>query len=672
LTTTPIRLGIIGCGAVTHLCHLPALRQVPELAVTAVMDADVDRAGSTADTVASELGTRPATVDSIEAFLPSVDAALVCTSNTSHAALAVQLLAAGKHVLIEKPLATSTDDVKSVMEAGRRSGAIAAVGHVRRVFPLAVWVRQLIREGTLGDIRRLRWHEGDHFSWPAASPGMFRADLAGGGVILDIGVHVFDLLLHWLGPDAELIRYSDDSAGGIESEASVRLRIGDTIADIELSRRRALGNFCEISGTSGTLRVDIGVPGTFEMLSADGQVVEKGTVPVLPPAEAGLSELYVGQLRIFADAIRDGAAPLVGLEEAARTVQIAEAGYRSAGRGTTRHEWERVSDLTDRLAGSRVAVTGASGFLGARLVETLVGGAGANVLALTRSLNHQPRLSRLPNQLFDAAYVDLLDPQRLEMLLTGVDTVVHCAYGSSGTLEEQWRTTVVGTANVIQACRAAGVKRLVYVSSISVYQPEPHVTERTGYIPVKSDDLLYDQQKLLAENAVLQAVDAGLDAVVVQPTTIYGPFGPLWTTAPLKRLASTPDLLPAAGQGQDGICNAVFVDDVVQALVKASVVPGAAGQRVIVSGPEPITWGRLFDGYRAMLGVPASSTGMHELPGWERRLYTLQSRVQSELAHEVLGYRPQYELAAGMAAVEKWARWYGLLDGGPEVASARW
>jgi nucleoside-diphosphate-sugar epimerase len=151
----------------------------------------------------------------------------------------------------------------------------------------------------------------------------------------------------------------------------------------------------------------------------------------------------------------------------------------------------------------------------------------------------------------------------------------------------------------------------------------------------------------------------GLAVVVIQPTVIYGPHGPRWTVSALERLAREPGLLPS-GAGH-GICNAVYVDDVVSALLLAAAVPGAAGGRFIVSGPAPVSWGDFYDRYRDMLTVSRSSHAMPELPEWERAMYAQRARFSIDRAATVLGYQPMFGLDDGMARVRDWARWFGLL-----------
>jgi predicted dehydrogenase/nucleoside-diphosphate-sugar epimerase len=655
----PIKLGVVGCGAVLRKCHLPALRELPDVTIAALVDNNIERALEMAEIVAGDSsGHRPMSADSLDSVLENIDAALICTSNSTHASIAASLLRAGKHVLVEKPLATTASDCEMLCKLQSEYGTVLAVGHVRRFFPTAVWMRDLLAAGTLGRPRKVLWQEGEPFAWPTVTAAMFRSELAGGGVVLDVGVHVFDLLMSWFGDEAVVTGYVDDWAGGLEADALVRLKIGDVDAEVCLSRRRSLGAYCEVTGSGGVLRVDLGIPANYEIRSLAGQILQSGTVPTLSPAEGSWRGVYVAQLRSFFDAIRRDQAPVADAQAGRRTIELTRQCYAAPGRGKADHSWVPWTAPAADLASRHVAVTGATGFLGTRLVEALLSATDATVLAAVRNYSRLPALSRLDQARLRFAAVDLDTTADLDVSLRGTDTVIHCAFGGSGTDSERWRTTVDGTRAVIKASLKAEVKRLVYVSSIAVYDTSSAVvTEDSAVLLPDDSDLGYGQQKLCAERLSLAASESGLEVVVIQPAVIYGPWGPRWTINALRRLASEPGLLPS---GSGGVCNAVYVDDVVSALLLAAAVPGAAGERFIVSGPSPVSWGEFYDRYRDILSVPRSSAAIATLPEWERTIYAENVTVSTDRAREILGYHPVFGLDQGMARVRAWAQWYGL------------
>jgi nucleoside-diphosphate-sugar epimerase len=289
------------------------------------------------------------------------------------------------------------------------------------------------------------------------------------------------------------------------------------------------------------------------------------------------------------------------------------------------------------------------------------------VLALTRDYGHLTRLARLPQSRLRFAAADLTAPGGLDAHLAGVDTVIHCAFGNTGSTGERWQATVGGTRAVVQACLAAGVRRLVHVSSIAVHDLTSGevITEDSRLLARDEDDRDYGQQKLAAEELVKAAAPAGadgLEVVVIRPTIIYGPYGPWWTRRPLEQLAENPAILPSGTAGScNGACSPVYVDDVVSALLLAAGSADAAGEPFIIGGPAVVHWGEFFDRYRAMLSVPPHADETGSLPDWERGVYRDEAAVAISHAERVLGYKPAFGLGQGMAQAQAWAQWYGLV-----------
>lgn len=661
MDSVSVRLGVIGCGAVFRNCHLPAFRELVDVTISAVVDDDAERAALAAAAVAEVRGSQPLVGTSVAQVLTEIDAAVVCTSNATHAAIARQLLGARKHVLVEKPLATTVADCEELAALAAETGLVVAAGHVRRLFPVGPWVANVVASGMLGTVRRIDWQEGDVFAWPVMSDAIFRPDLAAGGVVMDVGVHVFDMLMMWFGTDAEVVEYSDDATGGVESEASIRLRIAGATADVVLSRQRKLSNSCVITGSRASLAVGIGFDADYEIRSSSGYVTGSGSVPAMPQAAQAWSDLYTGQMRSFLSAIGAGTKPLADAEAGGCAVELAIACYNSGKRGQLARPWTTRAVPRVRLAGRRVAVTGATGFLGSRLAELLSTETAASVVAMAHSYSRLARLAALNQERLSFAAGDVTNVSDLASALAGADIVVHCAYGNAGSVDERWRTSVEGTQAVVKASMEAGVRRLVHVSSISVYEPSGRktITEQSPYLKADPGDREYDQQKLEAERIVAEVAAAGLEVVIIQPGFIYGPYGPWWTADPLRRLAVNPALLPS-GSGS-GICNAVYVDDVAAAILLAAELPGLAQERFIVTGQAPVSWGEFYDAYRDMLGLPHTAQDVEFLPAWERALYLREITASSEHASAVLGYSPQFGLADGMTRVRHWARWQGLL-----------
>jgi dihydroflavonol-4-reductase len=168
------------------------------------------------------------------------------------------------------------------------------------------------------------------------------------------------------------------------------------------------------------------------------------------------------------------------------------------------------------------AVTGASGHVGANLVRALLEQK-RKVRCLVRS--DRRALEGLPVETVEG---DIWDQQAMARLLHGAGTLFHLAgrisiVGAEGGLVE--KTNVVGVRGVVQACLAAGVRRLVHVSSIHAFQSEPgdQVIDETRALALSPEHMAYDRSKARGQLEVLEGVKKGLDAVIINPGAVVGP-----------------------------------------------------------------------------------------------------------------------------------------------------
>ncbi|HEU4699519.1 MAG TPA: Gfo/Idh/MocA family oxidoreductase [Gemmatimonadales bacterium] len=205
-----LKVGIVGGGAIAQVAHLPVLKKLKGTDVRAVCDTDLPKARA----LANRFGV-PNAFDDIEDLLDSeeLDAVVLCTPNHLHESHILAALSAGLHVLVEKPLATTTASVQKVIRAAEKKDRVVMVGLNHRYRHDVQLVRSFVQSGELGTIDSVRgsWHvfrpSRSQLGWRT------RRELSGGGAMLDLGLTVLDLML-WLAGNPEPARVSAVLEGG--------------------------------------------------------------------------------------------------------------------------------------------------------------------------------------------------------------------------------------------------------------------------------------------------------------------------------------------------------------------------------------------------------------------------------------------------------------------------
>jgi predicted dehydrogenase len=319
-----IRLAILGCGAVTEMAHLPAIARTRGPRVTLLVDINAERR----DRLAASFGVAN-TASDVAGKWDLFDAAIIALPHAMHASSSIDLLAHGKSVLVEKPMAITVAECDAMINASKQSGAVLAVGLMRRFFWSVRFAKTLIQEGVLGQVQSFDFREGMIYGWPVASDFFFRKASAGGGVLIDTGAHTLDSLLHLLGDFAD-VEYFDDAEGGVDANCLLNLRLKSGVSGIvELSRTRKLRNTGIVRGERGILEIDFGanslkfsVPGHPFVLS--GPV---GNLDELEQDQRHI-QLMTSQIEDFVDSIKKSRLPVVDGVSARASISLIETCYR--------------------------------------------------------------------------------------------------------------------------------------------------------------------------------------------------------------------------------------------------------------------------------------------------------------------------------------------------------
>lgn len=193
--SSKIHIGVIGAGNIGNI-HISEFVKMPDAAVTAVTDAYLPLA----EQRAKEYGI-PNVYSNHEQLLqdPNIDAVVVAVPNEMHAPIAIQALQAGKHVLLEKPMALNAASAKDIMKAYRSSNKTLMLAHQMRWETMNLLVKEQIDKGALGHIYNVKTGWLRRKGIPGWGTWFTQKSLSGGGPLIDIGVHMLDLSLHLMG-----------------------------------------------------------------------------------------------------------------------------------------------------------------------------------------------------------------------------------------------------------------------------------------------------------------------------------------------------------------------------------------------------------------------------------------------------------------------------------------
>jgi predicted dehydrogenase len=332
-----MRFGIIGCGVVAPT-HAVALGGIEQAELVAVADASHSRA----ENFAKEFKVPRAFFNHRQLLDdPDVDAVCVCTPHHLHSSIGIEAAQAGKHVLVEKPMAVSLEEADRLIRACAESGVTLGVVFQHRFDPATRYVKRLVEDGALGKMvlgsAYVKWFRTEDYYDPASWRG--RWELAGGGVLINQAIHAIDVLCWLMGDVNQVMGYYDACVHRIEVEdtavASLRFANG-ALGVIEASTTTypQSPERIELSGSRGTVTIEGGLIARHELAgqSADSPNLDVGDHRFHGKTYYGTSHPRL--VEDFVEAILKGRSPAVDGIEGRKALEVIFGMYESSRLGT--------------------------------------------------------------------------------------------------------------------------------------------------------------------------------------------------------------------------------------------------------------------------------------------------------------------------------------------------
>ncbi|MGN7453316.1 Gfo/Idh/MocA family protein [Paenibacillus pasadenensis] len=331
-----IKIAVFGCGAIAQRRHIPEYAENELAELVAFADPILERAQAMADQYGGKAYA------SYEELLASedVDAVSVCTPNHLHASMAIFAANAGKHVLVEKPMAATAEEGEQMIEAARRNGVFLMVGHNQRLMPPHVKAKEILDSGELGRVLTFRTsfgHPGpEGWSVDGAGSWFFRKDEAVMGAMGDLGVHKSDFIRYLLNDEvaevAGFIGTVDKKDTDVDDNAACLLRMkSGAIGTLVASWTQYKGG-----DNSTVLWCERGV---MKIGTVDGDEV------IVEPTE-GLTQTYKvgamatnekqvpsGVIDAFLESVSTGTPPAISGEEGLKSLKVILAAFESQRTG---------------------------------------------------------------------------------------------------------------------------------------------------------------------------------------------------------------------------------------------------------------------------------------------------------------------------------------------------
>ncbi len=345
-----IKVAVIGCGCIANAAHIPSYMRIPEVEIKYFCDIIPEKA----EAAVEKYGCGIAVTDYHDILAdPEVFAVSVCTPNLMHSIISIDCMKAGKHVLCEKPAARIYSEALKMQEAQHETGKYLQIGVCNRFNAAVGEVRNRILAGELGNVHHVFINFRAHRSIPGLGGAFTNKSIAGGGVLIDWGVHRLDLVMYCTGDPKPLTvsgrafseigtamenylyrgMWSEETKDlngvfDVDDSVSAFIRTSGPIISLEGAWAQNIedeDNYIDFLGDKAAIRLSYG--GNFILYSNDGKDFFK-TVP-----EVEGCDMYLEEIKSFLKCAQDGTKNQAHIDNAILTSMIMQGIYDSSEAG---------------------------------------------------------------------------------------------------------------------------------------------------------------------------------------------------------------------------------------------------------------------------------------------------------------------------------------------------
>lgn len=634
MSSNPVKVGMLGAGFILK-SHATAVRALPGVALHMIADAALGRARHAAATY----GFAHAAGSIEEMAASDCDVVHILLPPAHHIAAARAMIAAGKHVFLEKPMGIDSQSCALLCDEAESRGLSVGVNHNFLFGERYEHFRAAIRNGEIGridalsvdwlyDLPQLRF--GPFDNWMLAAPAntlfevaphllAFILDLAGTPQIgcalagnptrLPSGVTV---PRHWQASGAAGATAVSATLSYTPGEASRLLHVRGRGGSISYDFGRDFGTLTKTASANPMLdawQVARSAGAAYRSQAWRGLASQlRSTLAKQPDAAPFEASVFRSIRRFYDNGVAD-LDPRHAGRFAVETIRLCEEIAKQAGMGATVAR-ASIPAMPQPARTPDILIVGGTGFIGRHLVEKLVK-RGRGVRVLSRNANAAAfQLGDLPVEIMAGGHGD---PETLERALAGIGTVYHLAKCEGRRWQDYVDNDIAPTRLLGEAAKAAGVSRFIYTGTIDSYasdNPGKVIDCATPVDPAINRRNLYARSKAACE-ALLR--DMGLPLVIMRPAIVIGPGSPpahlgignFSGEARVDYWGDGRNMLPLIG-----------VDDVAEALALGAEVPGIEGRQFVLASPPLMSARDYVAAYEALAGVRVEQRGRSAWRYW--------------------------------------------------------